>query len=101
MISVVKYFGEIFFKKNIFFENIFRRLVCMKKLRKTKIKVRIWPDSGEQVWPDQWPDLVRSSRIHAILARSGQIPAGIWSIDSGDSDRMSSDTGAYRFPVPE
>jgi hypothetical protein len=53
-------FDEINFKRNYFLENIFRRLVRTKKLRKVKMQMSPEsgndrspsPESGEHVWPD-------------------------------------------------
>jgi len=108
-----------FSKKIIFFENIFRRLVRTKKLRKGKMQLspesgNIWlplSDSGEHVWPDparllqirpdQWMDSCRSGRIPAILARFGQISGRIRSDLAGfrldpASFRLWLDSGQFR-----
>jgi hypothetical protein len=94
MVFVVKYFRRNHFLKNNFLENIFRRLVRTKKLQKEKMQLSPesgnvqspLPDSGEHVWSDPTKiagfrsDSSGSSRIMAILARSGLISGPIQAI---------------------
>jgi len=99
------------FRKNNFLENIFRRLVRTKKLRKVKMQLSPesgnvrspLPDSGEHVWPDLGHfGQIRSASDHGQILPEFGPPA------FGDGGRMSpnsgadiiSEAGCCRIPVP-
>jgi hypothetical protein len=102
--------SKIFSTKSFceFLENIFRRLVRTKILRKAKMQLSpefdVWSpllNSSEHVWPD----LARLFRIPAILAifdqikpNSSQFRPKSSQLASGDGGRIPLDSGAVSTP---
>jgi hypothetical protein len=94
-----------FSKKIIFFENIFRRLVCTKKLQKEKMQLSpessnvqsSLPDSGEHIWSNP----AKIAGFRSDSSGSGQI----WPDPTRFSWNLvrrhpATVTGCRRIPVP-